>query len=180
MFGARAIAICILLGSCGAWGQSAAPQPAFEVASIKPAPPQAPGRVSIGMSTDGARLIYTNVSLSDVIWKAYRVKPNQITGPPWLDTERFDIAARIPAGTATTLVPEMLQALLADRFRLTLHRETKELPVYVLVAGKNEPKAPKAESSGGLSIGVSAARAHITGNVSMSVSIGAARPPGAR
>ena len=161
------MAILMVLGAHGTFGQPAALSPEFEVASIKPAPPQAPGRVSTRMSADAGRLTYTNVSLSDLIEKAYRVQHNQISGPAWLDAERFDIAAKIPAGIAMDQIPQMFQALLADRFKLKLHREKKELPIYALVAGKNGPKPRKAESSDGLSIGYNPGRAHISGNVSM-------------
>ena len=167
MVKASAIAILVIRGSGGAFGQPAAPRPEFEVASIKPAPPQAPGRVSTRMSADAGRLSYTNVSVSDVIAQAYRVQHNQISGPAWLDTERFDIAAKIPAGTAMDQIPQMFQALLADRFKLRLHREKKELPIYALVSRKNGPKLQHAESSGGLSIGYNPGRAHLSGNVTM-------------
>jgi len=143
MVRALAIAILISLMSRAAFCQSAAP-PAFEVASIKPAPPQAPGRVSIRMSSDPGRLNYTNVSLSDLMAKAYSVQHDHISGPAWLDTERFDIVAKIPAGVAEDQIPRMFQALLADRFKLKLHREKNQLPIYALVVGKNGPKMQKA------------------------------------
>jgi uncharacterized protein (TIGR03435 family) len=167
MFRTTVIAILIALGSRGAISQSTAPQPAFEVASIKPAQPQAPGRVSTRMSTDAGRLTYTDVSLSDLIGKAYRVQHNQISGPAWLDTERFDIAAKIPAGVAMDRIPEMLQSLLANRFNVRLHRETRELPEYKLVQGKTARQLQKAESSGGLNIGFGPGRAHASGKVTM-------------
>ena len=93
------------------------------------------------MSSDPARLHYTNVSLSDVIGQAYRVQHHQISGPAWLDTERFDIVAKIPAGVSRDQLPQMFQALLADRFKLKLHSERKELSVYALVVGTNGPKS---------------------------------------
>jgi uncharacterized protein (TIGR03435 family) len=164
---APTIAILIVFMSCAAFGQSAAPPPAFEVASIKPAPPQAPGRVSIRMSSDPGRLNYTNVSLSDLMAKAYGVQHNQISGPAWLDTERFDIVAKIPAGVAEDQIPRMFQALLADRFKLKLHSEKKQLPVYALVVLKTGPKLQKAESSSGLSGGLSLGRGHVSGKVAM-------------
>jgi uncharacterized protein (TIGR03435 family) len=164
---APAVAMLIVCMAGVAFGQSAALPPVFEVASIKPAPPQAPGRVSTRMSSDPARLNYTNVSISDVIGQAYRVQHHQIAGPAWLDTERFNIVAKIPAGVASDQIPQMFQALLADRFKLKLHKEKKELPVYALVAGKNGPKLQKAESSSGLDGGISRVKGHVSGKVSM-------------
>jgi len=119
------------------------------------------------MSSDAGGLTYTNVSLSDVICQAYGVEHNQISGPPWLNTERFDIAAKIPAGVARDQLPQMFQALLADRFKLELHRERKEMPAYELVVAKNGPKLQKAESAGGLGGGSNAGHIHVSGRASM-------------
>jgi uncharacterized protein (TIGR03435 family) len=71
---------------------------------------------------------------------AYRVKPYQVSGPDWMATERFDVLAKLPEGARQEQVPEMLQALLAERFKLTVHRESQERAVYALVVGKNGPK----------------------------------------
>ena len=160
------IAALIAVPSHG-FSQSAAARPAFEVASIKPAPLQAPGRVSTGMSGDDGMLRYSNASLSDVIGRAYWVQQNQISGPAWLETERFDISAKIPAGVAKDQIPQMFQSLLADRFKLALHRETKELPIYALVAAKSGNKLHKAESSTGINTGTNSHGVHLTGQVSM-------------
>ena len=117
----------------------------FEVASIKPAAPQEMGRIRVGMNVDGGMLRYTNVSLRDVIRTAYRVKEFQIDGPDWLGSERFDIQAKFPAGATEEQAPEMLQALLAERFKLVLHRDTKEHAIYALVVGKDGAKLKPAE-----------------------------------
>src|ERR1039458_7079844 len=71
---------------------------------------------------------------------AYAVKGYQINGPKWLDSERFDIVAKIPKGATKEQFQLMLQNLLAERFKLTLHHETKELPMYALVVGKGGHK----------------------------------------
>jgi uncharacterized protein (TIGR03435 family) len=120
------------------------PEPAFEVASIRPAPPITElaaqirsGKAHVGMSIDGARADFGFVSLADLIVQAYRIKPYQLTGPDWMKQQRFDVTAKIPDGASKDQVPEMLQSLLADRFKLAVRRETKELPVYALVVGKN-------------------------------------------
>src|SRR6516164_1966598 len=88
-------------------------QPAFEVASIKPADPSPMGQIQIRMGTDAGMLRYTNVSLKDCIRVAYRVKDFQIEGPDWIGDTRFNITAKLPEGAATDQVPEMLQKLLA-------------------------------------------------------------------
>ena len=122
------------------FGQTA-PPPAFEVASIKPAAPQQPGRMMVAMGGDPGRVNYTNVSLRNVLMRAYDVRSYQITGPSWLDTERYDIVAKVPEGVPKEQIPAMLQNLLAERFQMTIHRETKEQSVYALVVGKNGPEA---------------------------------------
>jgi uncharacterized protein (TIGR03435 family) len=121
-----------VLVSISAFGQ----RPEFEVASIKPSPPTAPAQVSIGVHIDGARVSYSSLALKDYIRLAYRVKLYQAQGPDWIASERYEIAATLPAGANRDQVPDMLQTLLADRFQLKMHHETKEFPVYALVVGK--------------------------------------------
>lgn len=121
----------------------------FEVASIKPSAPPEPGRIRIGMQADGGMLRYTNVSLMEVVRVAYRVKEFQIEGPDWLSNTRFDITAKFPEGAKQEQVPEMLQSLLAERFKLTVHNDTKEHAIYALVVGKNGAKLTAAQNNPG-------------------------------
>jgi uncharacterized protein (TIGR03435 family) len=141
---------------------------AFDIATIKPAPPQSEGRTSTRMSsdTDTGKLNYTNVNLKEVIGKAYKVQQYQIAGPDWIETERFDIVARFPPHSTGDQVPLMLQALLEDRFKLALHRETKELPTYALVVAKNGPKFKTTESEG-LTINSNRTHWHVEAKASM-------------
>ena len=134
----------ILLSACAAFGQPTS-NLRFEVASIKPADPQEMGKLMIGMGGDPGRINYTGVSLKNVLMRAYRVRVYQIAGPSWIDNERFNITAKLPEGATQDQVPEMLQNLLADRFKLTLHRETRDQSVYALITGKNGPKLQKSE-----------------------------------
>ena len=124
---------------------AAPPLPAFEVASIRPAPPIDPakvaqGKLHVGMNVDGAQVDIGFYDLKTLIVTAFKVKAYQISGPDWLGTQRFDILAKIPEGVSKDQVPEMLQSLLAERFKMTYHRETKEQSVTALVVGKNGPK----------------------------------------
>ena len=119
------------------------PGPTFEVASVKPAAP-APGRGGQA-SMSGDRVTMTNTTVSNVIGRAYGVKFGQIDGPPWIFSERYDIVAKAPDNTPKDQIPLMLQALLADRFKLKVHRETRELPIYALVFVKPSPKLEHAE-----------------------------------
>ncbi|HEY2014518.1 MAG TPA: TIGR03435 family protein [Bryobacteraceae bacterium] len=132
--------IPVFLASLPAFSQAPAERPEFEVASIRPSGPTPPQQLGIGLHIDGAQVTCTYLSLKDYIGMAYRLKLYQISGPDWIGTERFDIAAKLPAGAPREQVPAMLQALLEDRFKIKLHRETKEFPVYALIVGKGGPK----------------------------------------
>jgi uncharacterized protein (TIGR03435 family) len=137
------------LSCCVAFGQQPPGTIAFEVASIKPSKPLPMGQMRFGMNADAGMLRYTNVSLRDCIRVAYRVKEFQVQGPDWLGSERFDIVAKLPGGSSQDQIPEMLQALLAERFKLALHRDTKEHAIYALVAAKSGPKLKPAEIPAG-------------------------------
>jgi uncharacterized protein (TIGR03435 family) len=135
----------IVSTSCAAFGQGAAESPTFEVASVKPSEPQPSGMMRVRMSggpgtPDPGQLTYTNVPLKNVLATAYAVNNYQISGPNWLDSERFDIVAKISQGATKEQFQQMLQNLLAERFKLKLHHEAKELPMYALVVGKGGPK----------------------------------------
>ncbi|HLK50356.1 MAG TPA: TIGR03435 family protein [Bryobacteraceae bacterium] len=124
--------------------------PSFEVATIKPAPPMdrarlAAGQVHVGLRTDAGRVDIGFFSLADLIRTAYRIKPYQLSGPEWLSSQRWDVAATIPPGAKAEQVPEMLQALLAERFKLSVHRTAAEHAIYALVANKNGLKLKAAE-----------------------------------
>jgi len=117
----------------------------FEVATIKAAQPPTPqtmmaGKVKIGETLDAGRADYGFVNMEYLITKAYGVKAYQVSGPSWIQSERYDILAKLPAGATKEQVPEMLKALLAERFHLVVHNETKEHSVYALVVGKNGSK----------------------------------------
>jgi uncharacterized protein (TIGR03435 family) len=114
----------------------------FEAASIKPSAPQAMGMNRIGIQMlPGGRISMTGVTVKMMIQQSYGVRDFQIVGgPSWMGSDRYDITAK-PEGAATPdQVKLMTQALLADRFKLKFHRETKELPTYALAVAKGGPK----------------------------------------
>jgi uncharacterized protein (TIGR03435 family) len=125
------------------YAQSAAPR--FEVASIKPS--TASVNDTSGVTTGRNRLEAANVTLKRCIIGAYGVGPQQVIGgPDWLDTDRFAIDARADRRIdEDAIFMLMLRDLLADRFKLALHRETRNLPVYVLEVARNGPKLEKAD-----------------------------------
>jgi uncharacterized protein (TIGR03435 family) len=109
--------------------------PTFEVASIKASDPNPENPIFIGMSADGAMVRYTNITLRDCIRGAYRVRDFQIIGPDWMTKARFEISAKLPPGVSADQIPEMLQALLVERFKLEIRRDMKEQNVYALLVG---------------------------------------------
>lgn len=173
----RLLCALLVLSAVAAFAQ-AGDKFAFEVASIKPAPPQPMNQTRIGMQTDGGMLRYTNVAIREMIRVAYKVKDFQIEGPDWMGTTRFDISAKFPAGATEDNVPEMLQALLAERFKLTLHKDSQERPVYAMVVGKNGPKLKAAEvQTNAPTDGGANPSAH---GVTVSTPIGGSSPPALR
>jgi uncharacterized protein (TIGR03435 family) len=124
---------------------------AFDVASVKPNQAATAGeKASLREHIDSVpgSLTIRNASLASCIKWAFDVKDYQLSGPGWLYTERYDILAKAAAPVPLQQLRLMLQTLLEDRFELQHHRETKELAIYALVAGKSGPKLHKAEPGG--------------------------------
>jgi bla regulator protein BlaR1 len=125
------------------------PAPSFDVASIKP---DHSGTGLFRIKAEPGRFVANNVTLRFLLQYAYRVKDAQILGAPgWIDSEHYDIEAKVgdsSSGVQRKLTSDeegaqlrlMLRSLLADRFKLTLHHDTKELPLYALVVAKNGSK----------------------------------------
>ena len=102
------------------------------------------GKAHVGVKIDGHRVDIGASSMMDLVCLAYKVQRYQVTGPDWMTSQRFDVMATLPEGASQDQVPEMMQALLADRFKLTLHHENKDHPTYALVVGKNGVKMKEA------------------------------------
>jgi uncharacterized protein (TIGR03435 family) len=148
MQGIGGVGVSIILVA-GLWGQSTPPGRSFEVASVKvhPDPPHA-----IGITVSGFRLEARAETVRGLVMWAYDLKNYQVVSPPAVfesvgDT-MYDIVARAEgdAAPAKAAFRQMLQALLADRFKLQAHWETRELPVYELVEGKKGPKLKESAS----------------------------------
>lgn len=117
--------------------QTPASRPEFEVASVKPSAPLTESGLNVGVHIDGAMVRCTYLSLLNYLNMAYDVKDYQIIGPDWLASEHFDIVAKRPEGVSgEQALRGMMASLLQDRFKLTMHRETRDLPAYALVVGK--------------------------------------------
>jgi uncharacterized protein (TIGR03435 family) len=125
--------------------QSTATPPAFEVADIKPSANPMPGK---GRLLPGGRIEIPGMNLKEFIMFAYGVQDNMIVGTAkWAETDRFDIVAKAASDTPMPTLRLMFQNLLAERFKLAIHRENKVMPAYVLTVGKRASKLR--EGSGG-------------------------------
>jgi uncharacterized protein (TIGR03435 family) len=160
--GLLAVAILLAAGAYGLFGQSE--RPAFQVASIKPNgsnwsdPTEHP--MGVGYRP-GGRLTATNASLKLLVRFAYAAHESShwlplpasqvVGGPSWTNNPGYDIEAKPDGPTDPKRAWLMLQTLLADRFKLALHRETRELPVYNLTVAKGGPKLPAAKEAGCIS-----------------------------
>ena len=133
----------MLAGTNCANSQTSPPKPDFEVASLKLSGPQSIRKSNGGPGTrDPVRYSYSRADLRDLLFDAYglRYYDQQVAGPGWIDTDEYDIVAKMPPGTTKEQFQQMLQTLLEERFHLVIHHETKMLPVFDLVVGKNGPK----------------------------------------
>jgi uncharacterized protein (TIGR03435 family) len=133
------------VAAIGASAQSPAARPkfdGFEVATIKPTPPDWTGGRFIRM-TSTHQFVARNHALKTLIAAAYNLSPQAISGgPAWIDSDHFDILAKTPGEVRPYLDEQMsmLRKLLAERFNLAFHREPKELPIYALTVAKNGSK----------------------------------------
>src|ERR1700722_18001316 len=139
------LAILILAG-CIAFAESQRDL-TFEVASVKPSPPVPPtGGVYFGPARGGpgtpdpGQIVWSYARMKDLLMTAYDAKNYQVIGPAWLDTERYDVIANVPAGATQEQVNVMWQNLLAQRFGVVLHRDSKEFQVDELVIAKSGHK----------------------------------------
>jgi uncharacterized protein (TIGR03435 family) len=138
-----------------AFGQPADPPLVFEVASVKPDVRSKAGGLAGWreiITPDPGRLIMLNVRMSTCIRWAYDVKDYQVSGPNWIENERYDIAAKAAGAVPESDLRRMLQTLLAERFKLEFHRVKKDLAVYVLQVAKNGPKFHESEGEGELAV----------------------------
>jgi uncharacterized protein (TIGR03435 family) len=149
--------------------------PAFEVASVKP---NKSGASNSSTSGNATSFTAVNVSLRQLIVFAYRLKDFQVGAPSWTESERYDIAARSPEGGQGDN-RQRLQTLLADRFTLKVHRETREQPVYALILARSDGrlgpqlkpstidcKAAAMAKDGGLSCGMNTSSGGAAGRIS--------------
>ena len=114
----------------------------FEVASIKRTPPGARG---MSIRCEHGTFTASNATLRNLIGSAYHLHNYELSGAPgWIDSDRFDVAARMPAGATGEQCWTMIGNLLAERFKLAVHRETRQVPGYALAVAKSGPRLREA------------------------------------
>jgi len=130
--------IALVLAMAAHAQQQPAARVEFEVVSVKPGDPADPS--SSSRTTPGG-LEMRNTTLKNLVLGAYHLNEYQLEGvPKWVDSAKFNIDAKLPAGVSRDQIPLMMQAMLADRFKLEFHRVTKNLPEYALVVAKGGSK----------------------------------------
>ena len=138
---AATLAIALLCTS--AFGQSA-----FETADVHVSPPST-NPTFRGGALRGARFEVRTATMVELISFAYDMESDKVlAGPSWLDWDRFDVAAKASPSTTHEDLILMLQKLLAERFQLVIHKDTKPMPAFALTAGKGKPKMKEASGSG--------------------------------
>jgi uncharacterized protein (TIGR03435 family) len=126
--------------------------PVFDEASIRPSQtPQGRGLPSLreDIKTEPARLTMSNVTLNTAARWAYKLGVYEISGPDWISNDRYDILATAAAPVSEDQIRTMLQSLLAERFKLTVHRQQKDVSGYALAMGKKTPKITEVTEGGG-------------------------------
>jgi uncharacterized protein (TIGR03435 family) len=130
----RAAATLILVLAGAAFAQQ------FEVASVKPSAARRGPDYNNRLTFEPAGFTARNATIKRLVAEAYRVQFTQVAGPNWIDENEYDIDAKAGGAATQDQIALMLRALLADRFKLAEHRETREMRAYELVVDKGGPK----------------------------------------
>lgn len=137
--------IALLLLPIAVLAQTDAPAPRFEVASIKP---NTSGDRYSRTNSDRGTVFFENVALLTIVRQAFNARDFEIVSPAWMEGERFDVTAKFREGASLEERKLMMQALLAERFHLQVHREKKMMPGFALKVAKNGPKIQPVEDKG--------------------------------
>jgi uncharacterized protein (TIGR03435 family) len=144
----------------------AAASPQFEVATVRPTALTGEPALNLNVTLGPSQVRIAALPLRDIIALAHRTRPNQVIGPDWIQSTPFDISATLPAGAQFQQIPDMLQALLVDRFGLATHREIRETAVYALLVGKPPLKLHHRSLEAGTSATIDAQTWALSGNTS--------------
>lgn len=115
-------------------------QRSFEVVSVRPSQHEVGPDYNNQITYSSTEFAGRNVTLRSLVAEAWYCQRNQVIGPPWLDRNEYDIAARLPDGATSEQIPLMLRSLLADRFHLAAHSENRPMRVYELTVIRGGPR----------------------------------------
>jgi uncharacterized protein (TIGR03435 family) len=115
-------------------------QPAFEVVSVRPSQQEVGPDYNNQITYSAIGFTGHNITLKRLMAEAWHCQLNQVAGPLWIDRKEYDISARLPDGATKEQIPLMLRSLLADRFRLKEHSETRQMRVYELTVTPGGPR----------------------------------------
>ena len=132
--------IFLALSSSFTFGQAMSVPAAFDVASVRPSQRVVGLDYNNQIAYSPTGITARNVTLKRLIAEAYHLQLNQISGPDWLGRDEYDIEAKAAAAVSPKQMEPMLQKLLAERFKLREHQETREMRVYELAVGKSGPR----------------------------------------
>src|SRR4029450_12403218 len=136
----------VALLAAASFAQSTSSPPTFEIADVHTRP-RSPSLALRRVVPDG-RYDLRNATMVDLIRTAYTIDADKVLGGPnWLEFDRFDVIAKVASKTSQETLKLMLQALLADRFKLVVHNDTKAIPGFVLTLGKGKPKFKEPQPS---------------------------------
>jgi uncharacterized protein (TIGR03435 family) len=143
-----AVTIGLVVTGVLAYGQTET-RAEFDVASIKLSPPSTGRGMSVGCdggpgTKDPGMISCENVTLNMLVASAYNISYDQIVAPDWMAQQKFEIAAKVPPGATKAKIEEMWQRLLADRFKMVVHRESRIVAKYDLQLAKDGPKFKEA------------------------------------
>lgn len=148
MIAGRNLAFCAMI-VVATFAQSGIFAQEFDVASVKA---NKSGLYQSSISRPGGQVVFENVPLRECIGFAYGIGVDQeyaLSGPAWLNSDRYDIVAKVAPNTPRDQVLVILRTLLRERFKLEIHRESRELRVYALTAARGGPRLKKASGSEG-------------------------------
>ena len=142
----RLLVVCtlVLLSSIPTFGQSTATKPTFEIADVRVSDRQINVGVTGNAIRDGRYELH-NATMVDLIRIAHGVEAEKVVGGPnWLELDRYTVIAKAPAGTSVENARVMLRALLADRFKLAIHEDTRPLRAFVMTVASGKHKMTEA------------------------------------
>lgn len=140
------VLVCLSIAAA-LFGQTASPPPTFEVADVHVSPPARNPNLS-GPALRRGLYVIRFATMVDLIRSAYGVEAERVLGgPTWLENDTFDVIAKPPAGSTTDSAKPLLRELLADRFQLAVHNDSRPVPAYAIKAGKH-PLLKQSDGSG--------------------------------